>query len=181
MKGITNINKVAPVPGESRAKYESNKNLHNFQSEAQMEVAALFDEDEDKGEDDDKESGDEGEGGDDGEEEEGRDSEGPVRDIQDDDNEENVDEEELRQQRNLEEKLKVKEYGKIKERQKIAAKKTIKDFVKQYMRGDYTQNALGDLKRLDEDSIVEVLTDMLHYNNPYLIVQAMNLMYRHFK
>ena len=53
-------------------------------------------------------------------------------------------------------------------------------FVKQYTSGAYDLKALGNVKKLEEDSLVEYLVDMLYYKNSKLTVESMNMLYRHF-
>jgi hypothetical protein len=53
--------------------------------------------------------------------------------------------------------------------------------VKNYTAGKYTQNALGNPKKLDKDEIVTLITDFLLYDNTFLTMEGMNMLYRHFK
>ena len=82
----------------------------------------------------------------------------------------------------IDDKLTIKQYNEVTEKQQNEAKKFVNELVEKYVNGEYTNNALGQLKSLEDDQIVDLLSDMLYFqNNPYLNVEAMNMMYRHFK
>ena len=81
---------------------------------------------------------------------------------------------------NTQEQLNIIQYKEITKNQKKSANAPIKRFVSRYLEGEYTQKAMGDMKELDKDAIVNVLTDMLLNSNPELNVNAMNLLHRHF-
>ena len=72
------------------------------------------------------------------------------------------------------------EYKHITQKMKKAVVPEVRKFIEQYIRGDYTGGALGNVKDLDQDEIVRYLIDMLHYDNKYLTVEAMNMLQRHF-
>ena len=72
------------------------------------------------------------------------------------------------------------EYKHITQKMKKAVVPEVRKFIEEYIRGDFTGGALGNMKDLYKDEIVRYLIDMLHYDNKYLTVEAMNMLQRHF-
>ena len=72
------------------------------------------------------------------------------------------------------------EYKRISSQMKANAVPDVRKFIQDYIEGHYTGGALGNVKDLDQDEIVRYLIDMLHYDNKYLTVEAMNMLQRHF-
>ena len=72
------------------------------------------------------------------------------------------------------------EFKSLSHEMKVEAVPEVRKFIEDYIEGHFTGGALGNVKDLDKDEIVRYLIDMLHYDNKYLTVEAMNMLQRHF-
>ena len=74
----------------------------------------------------------------------------------------------------------VVEYKHVSQQLKTDCVAQVRQFIINYIKGNFTGGALGKVKELDRDEIVLYLVDMLHYNNKWLTVEAMNMLQCHF-